>query len=295
MSIYTTQLRWPVEQRQHDIGSDPSDFTGCYAMLGLDDYPIFDETYRQALNDKIIRHFYFREIGQETLGQFAWLMRRTMWENMPYFNKLYLSENLITDPLTNRKYGWTEVYELAQGGTTSTSSTDTTRHGGSDVTETGDETATAYGRTQNTVNGGQDEHTEGATHERVIREDTPQNLIPNGAIENLNYATDVTYTDREGQSADVTEYGGTTAITNGGRDTTTSEGTSTKTYGHTIGGTGQTDYERELDESGTRRHNVDGYDGISPADLLRKYRETFLNVDMQVIASLDTLFFGLWM
>lgn len=295
MSIYTTQLRWPIEQRQHTLMSAPDDFSGCYEMLGLDDYPIFDETYRAALNDKIIRHFYFREIGFETLGQFRWFMRRTMWENMPYFNQLYESQNLITDPITNRKYGWSELWNSTQGGTTSTATSDRTTHGGTDVRNTTDDTVTDYGRTQSTVNGGSDLHTEGATHERVIMEDTPQNLIPNGAIENLNYATEVTYTDRNGVSADVTQFGGTTNISNGGSDETESNGTSTTRYGHTVDGAGTTAYERDLDESGERSHNISGYDGIAPADLLEKYRKTFLNVDLQVIASLETLFFGLWM
>lgn len=374
MSDYTTQLRWPIERRQHETHSNPDDYSQCYAMLGLDKYPIFDESYRAQLNDKIIKHFYFREIGFETLAQFRWYMARTMNENMPYFNQLYESLNLIDDPITNQKYTWSEVYELEQGGgtTTDTQGTahdddsmhktedETTRYGKTDDTTTkygksdtetttygkGDEkvtsygktthdvTTTAYGRSQHTENGGSDAVTEGGVHERVIREDTPMNLIPDGAIENLNYATDVTYTDREGTSAGVTEYGGITDISNGGSDTTTSDGRtggqdritgklsgSDKTVGQLggsdtvhdqLGGkdevetvtdqtsthdgrtTGKSDFERDLDEHGNRSHNRSGYDGISPADLLRKYRETFLNVDMQVIASLETLFFGLW-
>lgn len=414
MSDYTTQLRWPVERKQYETKRGPDDYSTCYSMLGLDDYPIFDESYRPQLNDKIIRHFYFREIGFETLAQFRWYMRRTMHENMPYFNQLYNSLNLITDPITNQKYTWGEVYNLEQGGTTATDTkgtshdddtmdsrtvaktdygktddsttrfgktddttttygkteVDTTEYGktddttttygktGSKVTDYGktthDETTTEYGRTQHTENGGADNNTEGGIHERVVREDTPMNLIPDGAIENLNYATEVTYTDREGTSAAVIEYGGTTDIENGGADTTTSDGTTggrdtvTDTAGGSdivnneqggtdvldkrlggadmvaereggsqntfdkLGGsdtttttahkdethdgrtTGRTDFERNLDENGSRDHNRIGYDGISPSDLLKKYRETFLNVDMQVIASLETLFFGLW-
>ena len=418
MSDYTTQLRWPVEQIQRETMSDPDDYSKCYRALGLDTYPIFDESYRAQLNDKIIRHFYFREIGFETLAQFRWYVRNTMYENMPYFNQLYDSLNLITDPITNQKYTWGETYRLAQGGGTTTGTsgehhdegthtdhevqtlkhgktnntvtaygktdtrvtdnskdgTDTTTYGkgtvetdaygktSHEVTEVDygktshDVTETEYGRTQHTVNGGSDEVTEGGVHERVIREDTPMNLIPSGAIENLNYATDVTYTDRNGTSAGVTEYGGTTDISNGGSDVTTSDGrtggedtttrdgrtggqdtktitsngsdvrdsestenermvdtlggrdtvtstdggsdvTTTDSNGSTTAdGTtkGRTDFERDLDESGEREHNRVGYDGVSPADLLKKYRDTFLNVDSQVIASLETCFFGLW-
>jgi hypothetical protein len=38
--------------------------------LGLKDYPIFDESYRDALNKKILDHFRFREIGFETPARF---------------------------------------------------------------------------------------------------------------------------------------------------------------------------------------------------------------------------------
>ena len=52
MSKYTTQLRYIVE----------SGFN-----LGLQDYPIYDETHRKELNDKIIQHYYVREIGLKQL------------------------------------------------------------------------------------------------------------------------------------------------------------------------------------------------------------------------------------
>jgi hypothetical protein len=134
-------------------------------------------------------------------------------------------------------------------------------------------------------------------------------------VEGLNYASDVTYTDREGSAAGTTVYGGTTNVANGGADTTTgssaeggTEGSvtvnsgkderdigtvRTETGGTTGSGTSET--SRDLDESGSKSHNVDGYDGIAPADLLMRWRETFLNIDMQVISSLETLFLGLWM
>ena len=354
MSTYTTQLRWIVERLQHQNHSDPDDYTACYQALGLSDYPIFDENYRQTLNDKIIRHYYFREIGFETSAQFAFFMRRTMHEHMPYFNKLYLSDAVIIDPITNRKYTWGETFSLAQTGGTLTENTsggqdsethnemvtDTLAHG--EIVDTDKDygrtevdtttfgktytsnSTTEFGRTQATMNGGKDTMLEGATHERDIKSDTPMNQITNQGVESLNYATEVTYIDREGQTASETEYGGTTNIANGGSDTTTTgsadggtesvakaqggEDTVKETHSgsdvrtiDTHGGksgthseSGSSEFARDLDEQGERSHNVSGYDGMSPSDLLMKWRETFLNIDMQVIESLNTLFFGLW-
>lgn len=59
--------------------------------LGLADYPIFDEAYRQTLNNKIIEHYWWREIGQETPQAFKMMLNRTMAEIMPYYNQLYES------------------------------------------------------------------------------------------------------------------------------------------------------------------------------------------------------------
>lgn len=69
-----------------------------YANIGLDSYPIFDPGYRAALNNKIVQHYWNREIGQETVDMFKFAMRRRMNEEMPYFNKLYESERLTFDP-----------------------------------------------------------------------------------------------------------------------------------------------------------------------------------------------------
>lgn len=65
----------------------------------LDSYPIFSEDYRAYLNQKIIEHFYFREIGLETPEKFAFFLHRKMNEIMPYYNKMYEAELIQFDPL----------------------------------------------------------------------------------------------------------------------------------------------------------------------------------------------------
>lgn len=119
MSKYTTQLRWIVEQTQKQVPfSDAVRYTqNTYVKLGLNEYPIFDEAYRKQLNDKIIDHFFFREIGFETAAQFQWYVRRTMNEIMPYYNEMYITQAMIDDPLTDYDGGykerWTEDSETA--------------------------------------------------------------------------------------------------------------------------------------------------------------------------------------
>ncbi len=86
MANYTIELHKLIEM-------------GFPLPLGKNDYPIFDENHRAILNDKIIAHYYFREIGQETPSRFAFNLRRKMNEIMPYYNKLYESELIKYDPL----------------------------------------------------------------------------------------------------------------------------------------------------------------------------------------------------
>lgn len=69
------------------------------------DYPIFDEAYRSVLETKILKHFYTREIGLETVGLWKLKLNTKMNEIMPYYNQLYRSTLMEIDPLytTNLK------------------------------------------------------------------------------------------------------------------------------------------------------------------------------------------------
>jgi len=70
--------------------------------LGLDSYPIFDEAYRDILNQKIIDHFWYNEISHETVDMWMRQMRTKMQEIMPYYNKLYEAELIKIDPLSTQ-------------------------------------------------------------------------------------------------------------------------------------------------------------------------------------------------
>lgn len=57
--------------------------------LGLKDYPIFDEEYRDILNRRIYDHFAFREIASDTPQLFIYYLNRRMREQMPTYNAIY--------------------------------------------------------------------------------------------------------------------------------------------------------------------------------------------------------------
>lgn len=88
---------------QQDVVADELDFLAASKTIGLGTYPIFDETYRQVLNEKIIRRYWNREIGQETISQFVWSMNRVMHEIMPKYNPIYRAQARNIDPFVTFK------------------------------------------------------------------------------------------------------------------------------------------------------------------------------------------------
>lgn len=104
MSRFTTEVRNICE-----FYADKDTSTG---LLGVDEviqkalpfifdftFPIFDENYRQTLEIKIIKHYYTREIGFETVALWKLKLGIKLNEIMPYYNKLYKSELLEFNPL----------------------------------------------------------------------------------------------------------------------------------------------------------------------------------------------------
>ena len=86
--------------------------------VGLDDYPIFDESYRSKLNERIRKEYWLNEIGHETIDIFVWRMDLKMCSIMPRYNRMYLAELQNTDPLdggtsSSRTRQWATVRPTA--------------------------------------------------------------------------------------------------------------------------------------------------------------------------------------
>lgn len=82
MESWTTLTQTTYGPRLIDLIDDGYD-------IGLNDYPIFDESYRERLNQSIVDHFLLREIGAETPALFIFYLNRRMRENMPKANALF--------------------------------------------------------------------------------------------------------------------------------------------------------------------------------------------------------------
>lgn len=96
--------------------------------------------------------------------------------------------------------------------------------------------------------------------------DTPQGAV--AGLDSDNYLTNATKnTDTRSGSGT-----GTSDSETNFKSTQTSEGSGTNSY----------------------VENLVGYSGVSQSELLLKFRETFLNIDMMIIEELEELFFQLW-
>lgn len=103
MSKYTTELRYICESiygSEHSQGQNKVEDIIAFVNPKIFDffYPIFDDSYKTTLQSKIIRHYYTREISEETVG--LWKLRLSDYMNriMPYYNQLYESALLKFNP-----------------------------------------------------------------------------------------------------------------------------------------------------------------------------------------------------
>lgn len=65
------------------------------------DYPLYDESHREELQRKILRHYYTREIGLETVGLWQMFLETRLNEIMPYYNEMYKTADIKYNPLHN--------------------------------------------------------------------------------------------------------------------------------------------------------------------------------------------------
>lgn len=130
MSKYTTEVRFICENvagLTNSAGYSRVDdiISKAIPMVFDFDFPIFDESYRNVLCKKILKHYYTREICEETVGLWKLRLDTRMNEVMPYFNKLYKSELLDFNPLYDVDIKRTTSKESASNGNDTVTSTKT--------------------------------------------------------------------------------------------------------------------------------------------------------------------------
>lgn len=94
--------------------------------FGLNEYPIFDNSYREKLNKKILNHYYNDEIGFETAELFKFYLNQKMEEIMPYYNTLYNAQNTALTNLYDTPE-FQEIYNRNANGNSNSNSNSESR------------------------------------------------------------------------------------------------------------------------------------------------------------------------
>lgn len=290
MSKYTTEVRFICESASGLSESKGYTDIDTIIMNAIPkifsfNFPIFDENYRSVLEKKILKHFYTREIGEETVGLWKLRLDTKLNEIMPYYNKLYNSELLDFNPLytanlnrskktdydSNREEN-ENIDDTSSSNRTTTEKT--TNSGEVDSSNSGSSTANGNGTTVNKTTD--------------LYSETPQGSLI--GVEDETYLTNARKTSDNGSTTSTTNNTNSSTGKVESTETGSSSGTdnSTGTYGR------KRENKDALTSTENYLENVVGFEGTSASDLLMKYRGTFINIDMMIINELEVLFFQLW-
>ena len=284
MSKYTTEVRFICETM---AGLNESEgFTSIQSILDKSrdkvfnfDFPIFDENYRAVLEDKILKHYYTREIGAETIGLWQLWLDRRLNEIMPYYNQLYASELIKFNPLYDVDITTTHKKTDDRNDNMSESSlkvgnrdTDIASHDESAGHTEGDSDSSTDDKTKN-------EHWE-------MFSDTPSGALD--GVRDEKYLTTALHTtdDKDGSNVHTTNH-------NTSDNVNSSDGSvnSDTEYSEDITRNRQLGIKNIQDYA---QHVVGKTAGKSYSKMLSEFRETFLNIDVQIINQLNDLFMTLW-
>lgn len=279
MSKYTTEVRFICETESglnESTGFSNVDevLENSWNKIFTSGVSFFDETYKKLLCKKILKHYYTREIGCESVGLWKLWMNERLELIIPYYNKLYESESLKFDPLNdinvirthNRKQDETEKRTTEENsnfnGTSGTS-------GESSVKENNEETTNYNGNS--------------TEDKKDLYSDTPQGALT--GVENETYLTNARKINDsiDSNSSENSESERNTESNYNENKTDTNTRTTTGDINANINTT--EDYlESVIGKQG----------GGSFSRLLSEFRDTFLNIDEMVIERFEDLFFGLW-
>ena len=279
MSKYTTEVRFICEQKaglEGCVGASDVDevLSKSWNKIVTTNFAIFDEAYREKLVSKVLKHYYLREIGAETVGVWILWMNTKFEEIMPYYNQLYESAKLKFEPFYDVDYTRSSQRDVTETEHGSYENKGQTESSGS---------STDTGKTSNTRTGKTTEvGTTGGTS-KDLYSDTPQGTLT--GVESETYLTNARkVTDSGNSNTDVDE-----TVTDSGSSEV--KGVNSQTVNSLLNNTNAKTGEKGDSFSEGVRGKMGGG---SYSKMLIEYRNTFINIDMMVIDEFKDLFFGLW-
>lgn len=246
------------------------------------DFPIFDESYRSVIETKILKHFYTREIGLETVGLWKLKLNTKMNEIMPYYNQLYKSALLEFNPLYDVDV--TRSHEGANTGDKNSVESNVETSGMNEVYADNENTEK---NSKGNNNGSVTTTNVNSTNHLDKYSDTPQ-----GSVTGLTNGTYLT------NAREIIDNDSTNANSKSSNDSSLNENEvrknnreSKKTVNRNLTG----EKKESLKNTEQYLETVKGKQGTeSYSKLLQEYRETFINIDMLVIGELSDLFMNIW-
>ena len=315
MSKYTTEVRFICEQKAgltESVG-----FNGINDVLDKSwdkiftkNWEMFDESYRKILCEKILRSYYTREIGAETVGLWQLWMDSTLCEIMPMYNQLYKTTIYEFNPLYNTDM--TTTFTKSTKGTDNKTGTST--GSGNVNTKNNHVKEDNYIKTDNltTIDSGKSEinntrnGTKTNTHNDNQNETNKYNDTPQGGlsdIESNSYLTDIRMINKDNTATDSsTETAkdistGISSSTNTNKGKTENSGTTTNNeYSISDSSTQESSTEHGISETLEEwtekvigKNNSENY-----GQLLIDFRKSIINIDKMIIDELKPLFMQLW-
>jgi hypothetical protein len=273
MSKYTTELRWLIES----LTADQSNLTISQRIAAAApkifnfEYPIWAENYKTTLETKILKHYFNKEIGMETVGLWKLYLEERMNLIMPYYNQLYETTTNNYDYLSN--INLTEIFksnklnnEVADFTLTGKLSGITTDAGTDTINSSSNTTDNATSNTNATIN------------KKNLESDLPQ-----ANYANLDYGTKLT----EGEQTETQEN--TTNNTNNFSGESTNTRNNTTNASQDTSQTSKNILDANIIEDFTRTKK--GAVGTkSLTELLMEYRKSLINIDKLIIDELYDLF-----
>lgn len=307
MSKYTTELRFICEKAagldESKGYSQVNSIIEAAAPVIFDfDFPIWDIAYKPVLEKKILKHYYTREIGFETVGLWKLKLDTKLNEIMPRYNKLYETTVLEFNPLYD-----VDLQTVHAGAGTNTGTDATVTAGVKASSENGTigdnlnkTTTRADNLTSSEQLTGSDTNTlnkRGGNTRKDIYSDTPQGALTN--VDNETYLTNYRkiLDDENSTDTSITSYGRNNTTTDTGTQTTTETGGNTRTLNTVKTDRDDTTLTKTLNLANTDEyvnHVIGKSAGSSYADMLLKFRDTIIDIDMMIIRDLAPLFMGLW-
>src|SRR5699024_5974973 len=302
MAMYTMQLRSYIEkfsQFDENLTLDERIEIGREKMFDFD-YPSFDENYRAQFERNFINEFYMREIGFETEELFKMRLRNWLRKNMGYYNKLFESELLKYDPLTNSQMNVTHTKknDKEQNDLRNTDQSSNTHGTGKvDSEQVGNVDSTQNSKSNTKQDSDRNTDRKEDTFNRNIEGDTPQNRLRLTTNANgtgtLEYASKITedMTASEGNTKEKEGIKGTT-------DTDTKGNRKDKTDFHSKDETNVDSKAEQEDKFKSEANELEkftqhraGKIGVqSYAKLIQDYRQALLRVEVQIHNEMQELF-----